>query len=252
MAARFAELTADASDLDREVTATPGWSVSDVLGHVAMEPSRYNQLALGGGTWPRRVTDLPAFNAEQIRTLPTRDPAALAAKLRADTDELGRTVRGFGGAVPLMNFDGDQRIRPDRALGTLLGEFTVHGYDIARTLRRPWPIDPAFVPLIMDGLHQVLPGWLDPARAAGHTATYAIRLRGLGTEYVYRFDDGRLVVDPPGPTRPDVRFNAEPITWLLLAYGRLSPLVPALTGRVLATGRKPWLAPRFARLFHAA
>src|SRR5262249_48521214 len=134
MARRFTDLAERAPDQSREVTATPGWSINDTLGHVAMEPSRYEALARGTGKWPAQAAGLPAFNAQQIRTLPTRDPHELADKLRTDTDALLDTIDSFGDRPPMMNFDGDQRVRADRALGTLLGEFVVHGRDIARTL----------------------------------------------------------------------------------------------------------------------
>lgn len=252
MAERFASLASNAPDLDRPVAATPGWSILDTLGHVAMEPSRYNDLAKGGGTWPATASKLPAFNAEQIRTLPTRNPQELADKLIADTDELVDTVAALGDESTLMNFDGNQRIRADRSLGTLLGEFVIHGRDIARTLDVPWPIHQALVPLVLDGLHQVMPGWLDPDRAAGHTATYRVRLRGLGVTHTYDIRDGRLTVDPDDTVKVDVHISADPATWLLLSYGRIDQWTPALTGRILVWGRKPWLAAGFSRLFRSA
>ncbi|NLU68290.1 maleylpyruvate isomerase family mycothiol-dependent enzyme [Streptomyces sp. HNM0574] len=248
---RFSELLLSAPDPGARVPATPDWSVTDVLGHVAMEPGRYRELALGRGTWPARVADLPAFNAEQVRTLPTRDPDGLARILRRDVDALLSTVEGFGEEPPLMFFDGDQRVRADRALGTLLGEFVIHGHDVATLLGRPWPIAPELVPLVMTGLHQVLPGWVDPARAAGHTAVYELRLRGL-TRYVYRFDDGRLTVDPATPGRVDVTLSADPATALLLNYGRTGRWRAALTGRITARGRRPWLAPGLTGRFRSA
>lgn len=251
MADRFAGLLSSVPDPDLAVPATPGWSVTDVLGHVAMEPSRYRELALGRGEWPTRVVDLPEFNAAQVRTLPTRDVTELAAILRTDTAALLATITDFGDDPPMMNFDGDQRVRADRALGTLLAEFVVHGHDVARALRRPWPIEPTHVPVIMQGLHQVFPGWVNPVTVKGHTATYELRLRGLA-RYVYSFDDGRLTVNPPDPGRIDVHISAEPVTALLLNYGRISQWWPAVTGRVLAWGRRPWLGLGFAGLFHPA
>ncbi|MBO0873425.1 MAG: maleylpyruvate isomerase N-terminal domain-containing protein [Pseudonocardia sp.] len=249
VATRFAELTRSAPDPYREVTATPGWSMIDLLGHVAMEPSRYRELALGRGEWPSRVVDLPAFNAEQIRTLPSRNVAELTAKLRADTESLLDAVAGFGDDPPLMNFDGDQRVRADLALGTLLGEYVVHGHDIAGTLGRPWPIDPRHVPMIMTGLNQVMPAWVDPARADGHTATYELRLRRLA-RYVYAFRDGKLTVNPSAAKRVDVHISIEPVTALLMSYRRLGQWAPTLTGKVRAWGRRPWLGTGFTDLFH--
>src|SRR5690606_39978752 len=72
------------------VPATPPWSITDVFGHVAMEPARYRDLARGHGTWPTRAADLPEFNAEQVATLPTRDLRSLATILHAGLEEIGR------------------------------------------------------------------------------------------------------------------------------------------------------------------
>lgn len=252
MSRRFAELAAGAPDPDREVAATPGWNITDVLGHVASEPARYDALARGGGTWPEHVTGLPTFNAEQIRTLPTRDRATLAAGLLADTEALLATIAEFGDAPPMMNFDGNQLVRADRALGTLLGEFVVHGLDIARTVGRPWHIDAELVPMVLAGTHQVMPGWLDANRARTHTGTYELRLRGLGARHIYAVRNGALTVDPDFHPQIDVHISAEPVAWLLQSYGRGNRWTPALTGRIVVWGRKIWLAPTFSRLFHPA
>ncbi|RDI52657.1 maleylpyruvate isomerase N-terminal domain-containing protein [Nocardia mexicana] len=248
MARRFADLAGTAAEQDRKVTGTPEWSIGDVLGHVAMEPSRYHDLALGHGDWPARAADLPAFNAEQIRTLPTRDPHKLAEKLVADTDSFLELIAEVGDEPRMMMFDGDQRIRADVARGTLLGEYVVHGYDIAEVLGKPWPIEPAHVPIIMDGLNQVVPGWVDPAQSLGHTATYELRLRGY-SRYIYRFVDGVLTANPADTGRIDVHISMEPVTALLLNYRRINPLWPTLTGKVGTWGRKPWLGLRFAERF---
>lgn len=97
------------------------------------------------------------------------------------------------------------------------------------------------VPLVYLGLHQVLPGWVDPKGAAGHTATYKLRLRG-SKAYVYEFTSGRLEVDPAQPRRVDTHISADPVTALLTSYGRVGQIGPAITGKFLAWGRRPWLA----------
>ncbi len=78
----------------------------------------------------------------------------------------------------------------------------------------------------------------------GHTATYEYRLRGFES-YVFRFDSGALTVDPAEPGPIDVYLSIEPVTALLLNYGRIGQVRPALSGRVLAWGRKPCLAQGF-------
>lgn len=247
---RFVAL-AKSAPADRRVPATPAWTITDVVGHVAMEPKRYLELAAGGGDWPRDVAALPAFNAQQIADLPTRDIGELTDLLTLHGQRLSTSVAEYGDQAPLTRFDGDQLVPADLQIGTFLGELIVHGRDIAEAVDEDWPIDPAMVPLVYLGLHQVLPGWVDPTRASGHTGTYELRLRG-STSYVYEFTDGRLTVDPGRPRRIDAHISAEPVTALLTSYGRTGQIGPALAGKVLIWGRRPWLALSLRRRFMSA
>jgi SCP-2 sterol transfer family len=149
----------------------------------------------------------------------------------------------------VFRFHGGEKISADVSLGILLGELVVHGYDIARALHRPWPIDPRHVQLIQQGINPILPGWLDPQRARGHTGRYEVRLRGQGV-HRFDFDRGRLTVNPPGRFRPDVVISADPMTFLLVMYKRTSQWPGIGTGRLVAWGRRPWLALGLCGRFH--
>lgn len=107
------------------------------------------------------------------------------------------------------------------------------------------------VPLVLAGLHQVMPGWADHERARDHTATYKVSIRGYG-RHVYDFTDGQLVIDPPHASSLDVRISARAAPWLLLSFGRIGKPQPVLTGALIAWGRRPWLAPNLNTLFHSA
>jgi uncharacterized protein (TIGR03083 family) len=175
--------------------------------------------------------------------------AELATRLRHDLTALCDQVEGYGAAPPSFRFHGGELVPADVALGILLGELVVHGWDIARALRQPWPIDPGHVALIMDGLAPIVPGWVDPRRAHGLDATFRVRLRGQVT-YVFSFRDGRLQVDPPDARRVDANISADPAALLLVLYRRQSQWPHIARGRLLAWGRKPWLALTFAGRFH--
>jgi hypothetical protein len=130
-----------------------------------------------------------------------------------------------------------------------LPELVVHGWDVAQALRQPWPIDPGQVALIMDGLMPIVAGWVDPRRARGLNATFEVRLRGQVT-YLFSFRDGRLQVDPTDAPRVDAHISGDPAALLLVLYRRQSQWPHILRGRLVAWGRKPWLALTFAGRFH--
>lgn len=247
--ARFVDLVRGVADPEGRLTSTPAWTITDLFGHVATTPSRYLGLAAGDGTWSSRADHLPDFNAKQIANLATRDVGELGDRLLDDLDQLLDTVGHFGARVPMMNFDGDRRIRADAALGILIGEFAVHGHDVAQSVGGSWAIDPALAPMIARGRHQVLPSWVDDTACAGHTATYDIRLRGCDEQFVYEFTDGRFEIDPAEPRDPDVHLSIDPVTALLAGYGRRSPTWAVCTGHAIAWGARPWLAAGLGRRF---
>jgi hypothetical protein len=132
----------------------------------------------------------------------------------------------------------------------LAGEAYIHGWDIARALRRPWRLDPEDMRTIFLGLLPVLPHYVDQRRAAGRTATFDVRLRGdPAARAIFASDRGRLTIQPPDGQRVDCRISADPAAHLLVTYGRSGLLGPALRGKITASGRKPWLGLRLPRLF---
>ena len=168
---------------------------------------------------------------------------------RQDLAALGDQVAGYGLAPPSFRFHGGELVPADVALGILLGELVVHGWDIAQAVHQPWPIDPGHVALILEGLVPIVPGWVDPQRARGLTATFEVRLRGQ-TTHVFWFQDGRLQVNPARERPIDAHISADPAALLLVLYRRQSQWRHIAQGRLMAWGRKPWLALSFTGRFH--
>jgi hypothetical protein len=220
--------------------------------HVVTVVPRYAAGPEGRGAWAPTPTVLPALNDDEIRALGRPPMGELTGRLLRDLADLHAQIRAYGPAVPTFRFHGGSSIAADQALGILLGELVVHGNDIATALRRPWPIDPAHVELILQGVNPILPGWVDPAGAAGLSATFELRLRGQGT-HVWSFADGRLVtarVGAPGAGVPDVHISGDPAYLLLLLYRRVPQWRGIATGKLLAWGRRPWLAFTLTSRFH--
>jgi Mycothiol maleylpyruvate isomerase N-terminal domain len=249
VAGRLIAMVTTAPDPTVRVPATPQWTVAEAFAHVGTVAPRYVQGARQEGEWVRDVGDLADLNARQLAALPGTEVPVVAEHLRAALAGLARLITGFGDRQPVFTFHGGQRIGADVALGVLLGELVVHGHDIAGAVRRPWPIEPAHVELILQGVTPILPGWLAADRARGHTGRYEVRLRGQGV-HRFAFDAGRLTMNPAGPWRPDAVISADPAAFLLVTYKRISQWPAVATGRLVAWGRRPWLALSFAGRFH--
>jgi uncharacterized protein (TIGR03083 family) len=247
---RLTTLLSDVLDPALPVPALPGWSVQDVAAHLVTVAVRYSDGPIGRGTWTPTWVELPALNDLQLEKVGGTSLEELSTQLREELTMLAAQIRGYGSAPPSYRFHGQEPIRADIALGALLGELVVHGYDIAKALHRHWPIDPHHVALIIEGINPILPGLVRPERVRGLNATFDIRLRGQ-TKDLWVFRDGRLRINPSDePKSVDVHISGDPATVLLVYYRREPQWKQIATGRMLAWGRKPWLALTLTSRFH--
>lgn len=249
VASRFAALVTAAPDPATAVPDTPGWTVRDIAAHLATVVARYADGPKGRGTWTNTPLELPALNHDQIQALGAVAAGDLAASLRRELATLRAQIQAYGSRPPCFRFHGGEPVRADIALGLLLGELVVHGHDVARALRRPWPIDPGHAALIIEALNPILPGWVRAERIQGFTATFELNLRGQAT-HIWAFRDGRLQVNPPHPGVIDVHVSGDPAALLMVFYARESQWKHIATGQILAWGRKPWLALTLTSHFH--
>jgi hypothetical protein len=127
----------------------------------------------------------------------------------------------------------------------------IHGYDIARAHGHPWHIPTEWAETILRGVLQAIPPYFLPQRSAGLRARFEIRLRGTQTRALFSIADGQLQIAEPDGARADCCISGESTALLLLLYGRTGQLRPTLTGRVVAWGRRPWLALRFPHMFRS-
>ena len=106
--------------------------------------------------------------------------------------------------------------------------------------------------MVVRGLAPIFPHYLDEEAARGFRGRFEIRLRGQPeTRVVLAIADGVLEAREPGAERVDCVISADPASFLLVNYGRKRPLGPALTGKIVAWGRKPWLGFKLPQLFRS-
>lgn len=242
-------LVGAASDVSMTVPATPGWTVVQTLGHLVTVTPRFADGPEGSGTWAEEPPDLSGINERELSGLGELSVADLQVRLRDAVEDVIRRVGRFGAEVPTYRYHGGAVVVADRALGVLLGEFLIHGADVAAALRRRFPLPKDEAALAIDGVVPIASGWVDPVASRGHTATYEIRIRGGGT-YTLTFRDGALeALDGPA-ARADCRISANAAAFLPVLYRRRSPWRSVPTGGLIAWGRRPWLGPSLAGRFH--
>jgi uncharacterized protein (TIGR03083 family) len=251
-------------DLVRSIRdpATPmrgsDWTVGEAAAHLAVVARAFAATTAGRPVAPAGVApDLDDFherlaqvNARALAAAPDPDPALLA-------DRLGDGIAAFLRAaaerpaedlVATPWYGRGVSCRLDTLTCLAIGEVVVHGYDIARALRRPWPIDPEHARLVVAGVFPAMvPLTVDAAAAAGLHAAYELRIRG-GPRFVLWFHDGAASVEPPASRPVDCWISADPVAFLLFSYGRTGLWGPMARGRLVVGGRRPWLALRYRRL----
>ena len=237
---------------DREAgggqAATRGlaWTLGEASLHLAGGPARYADVVRGRAL-PEPTIDLGPVFAQRIAAQPERTPSLLARQLEANTRRYLAETAQLPATHPGSLL---RRVTIELAAQSaiLLGEFVVHGLDVARSIGRRWPIDPVHARLIIAAVTALLPRYVDRAAADGLTATYQVHLRG-GPSFQSASTAAPPRWPPPHAGAADCRLTADPVTFLLVVYGRRSQWPGILRGQLRAWGRRPWLGPRFQRLF---
>jgi uncharacterized protein (TIGR03083 family) len=247
---RFAQLMAEVPDGLALPSST--WTARDLAGHLLTVARRYTRPGVrtsqGLADSPRSVDDLNASELAELDGTPKGDLlAALAEQLEAvraahpasDDCDLHDQFPFHGGVI----------VDRAAALSNLLGEFLVHGRDLATAARRPWPIEPLDARLILNGVMQIVPAYAN--RKA--TGELHLQLRVPGARrWALCFAEGRVTSRPAQDSdRPDVVLRAPADVLMLALYSRLTPAEGTRRGMVPIGGRRPWRIVRLPGLLEA-
>lgn len=253
----------DAADRTAELLrAAPGpgvriprsaWTVGEAAAHLVLANRLMAGLAAGEahGTYGDGTPGgLAAANTAALAAYPERDPDVLAEAVATSARAFTAAAAARPASTPADTPMGPMDLATFGSY--LLTHILGHGYDIAVALRRPHMLTPANAALTVPFLRTAMPRVVDARTAAGHTACYRLRLRGAGAPpFAVTFTSGEAAVSDEPPRRPDCTITTEPVTFVLLALGRRTPLAAAARGAIVPTGPRPWLAPRFPGLFTA-
>lgn len=246
-AERLVRLAATAPDAALAIPDSD-WTVGDVLVHLALGSEAYVTY-VNGGTEPFvDVSDvaggsLARSSAAKLAADPERDLLALTTRVSAAMASLLEATAGRDSNEPVLWNGIPLELGSMLAMG--LGEYLLHGLDVARALSQTWRIEPDDASLVLAAAMPLLPLLVNPATTAGVRVAYDLRIRG-GERFTVRIDDGALAVGR-SEGRVDCYVSAEPRALLLVAYGRRSQWIPVLTGKLMAWGRKPWAGLRLTR-----
>jgi uncharacterized protein (TIGR03083 family) len=222
-----------------DATAVGTWTIKDVAGHLRGTLDLYPELLAGRATPLDSPRDITSFN-DKVVSAETRSVPELADAIEARLPDFVAATRSAGDEP--YAWHGGIKLPVESFCAILISEALVHGHDVTQAEGKEWPIDPAAIRTSFIGLLPLLPYYVDERAATGVRARFELKLRGEeGARAFLFFNDGRLIVEEPPQGRVDCHISADPSAFMLVSYGRSDPIRAALTGKMFAWGRKPWL-----------
>ncbi|MFF3389727.1 maleylpyruvate isomerase N-terminal domain-containing protein [Streptomyces sp. NPDC002669] len=255
---RLVRLLRDVPDAGA-ASGVPEWTVGDVGAHLAAVYLGYCSLVSADGAveWDSLLPSGEVSFGERIAAVNAGSVGLFDGEERARP---GDVVAERGGAFLRIT----EGLAPDTPVavpwygatvslatmtGLLLGESLVHGLDIARGAGLPWSIGPDEAALVIgQSMPTMMALALDEEKARGVGIAFDLRIKG-GPRLAVVVEDGAMTVTRDAPPRGyDCRITAAPVAFLLVAFRR-TPIWKAIaSGRMLAGGRRPWLATRLGEL----
>jgi hypothetical protein len=224
------------------------WTLGELTAHLAARTAAFVGY-LGGAVEPESdLEDQAALNQRQIeeaRGVPFETNVELVSASVAAFVETTKGRLGTDRYPWLSNEDIDVAT----GTGLALAELLVHGHDVGRALRRPWPIGAEDARTALKASLVLAPRYLDREAVRGRRVTVRLAVRGLDPVRL-RIEDQRLTILPPGP-EAEATIRSRPAPFLLTSFGRISSWRAAATLKVVATGRRPWAAITFTRAFRS-
>lgn len=233
-------------------TPVPGsaWTAGDVAGHVLTVLRRYTRRDLTSteGLSPTGA-GVAAQNASELARLETSSVAETLDQIWQELDAIEEKLPRTMDLHEQFPFHGGQTMDGAGALGNLLGEFQVHGRDVARARGKKWKIGDRNAALALTIAVQTAPAYVAPD--APGDLRLAIRTSETAP-WVLDLANGVLTSRPAVRREVvDVRLLARPEPLLLNLYGRIGIPQATLRGITVSGGRRPWRVTRLGSSFLA-
>lgn len=243
-AARLSRLVRSVQHPERP--AIGDWTVGDAAVHVSHIFSVLTATAKGGGSVTDDIWDLGTMTKVMVAGESDRDLQTVAKRIDEGAAEFLTSIDRLDPAAPRQWIIGAIEVETRMLLGHVLNEILIHGRDIAKPEKLPWKIERRDAAMVVNGFLLPSLSSLGSAMmtdaAQDETAVLDIRVRG-GNDAVFRFDKGSFSIDPgPASGKVDCHMSVDPEAFLLVAWNRVSQWSEIPKGKLVAWGRKPWVA----------
>lgn len=233
-------------------TGTPiagsDWTAGEVAGHLLTVLRRYTHRDLSStdGLSPD-AAGVAEINAVELDELNLIGVAEILDRVWQELADLERLIPRTADLHQRYPFHSGQDLDVAGWLGNLLGEFLVHGRDVAKARGKVWKIGSRNAALALNVVVQAAPGYI----AADAPGDLKLGIHTPETSpWIIDLVDGAASSRRAGRREAvDVRVFARTEPLLLNLYGRIGIPTATALGTVLVGGRRPWRVTRLGRSF---
>jgi hypothetical protein len=247
-ARKTADLIRSLPDLNAPIPGSE-WTVREAAVHLVNLAGIYMDIADGMASPIESMTReaLAHQNARRVGDIPESDPEKVAGLLTEAVAGLLEATACRSGDQGVV-FHAGVSLDLASLMCVSLGEHILHGYDIAKAVGSPWPIDPLHARLVLSGYGPCYGSWLNGEATSGLTTGFGIELRG-GDVFTLRLTEGGCRLEPRDSGAVDCTISADPVAFLLVRSGRITQWEAIALGLYSTEGPLPQLGLTFMDLF---
>jgi hypothetical protein len=224
------------------------WTAGEIAGHLLTVLRRYTRRDLSSteGLSPD-FESLADLNDAELDGLGPTSVGDILDQVWQELADLEEILPRTGDLNQTFPFHGGLEVDMAGWLGNLIGEFAVHGRDVARSRGKPWKIGSRNAALALNFGVQVLPGLV----SADYSGDLKVEIRTPESNaWILDLVDGELTSRAADRHETaDVRIFARAEPLMLNRYGRIGIPQMTILGSTLVGGRRPWRLARVATSF---
>ena len=137
--ANFTRLLRSVHDGTRRVKRL-SWTIRDLAAHLVSGSVAYRQVAEGDPSPYEALERRAETNQKRLEAESSQDLEAMADRIDAEVSKMLAALASRRDD-DVVSWHGDRSLPLPGFLGAAVGEFMIHGRDLARTVGHRWPID---------------------------------------------------------------------------------------------------------------
>lgn len=224
------------------------WTIGAASAHLVIS-QKFSKKILQGEENPyknAKPETVSAMNRKLLSEFPERRGDRLATMLVMNTEAFVKEAERHSDDSVIKTHFGPMNMLTSFSYN--LCHLLIHGCHIAKTLKKPLPIEEKHIPMVLPFLKRAMEITYDKESVKHFQGTYVIKLRNINP-YAISCNGSAISITEEIPQHVDCFISADPKSFFLVSTGNANQWSELVKGKILIWGRKPWLALRLPKLF---